>query len=61
VAVLKTLATAGAFTVVAEVTRDAGDTAPIRPYTFERREDATAFVAEVASSFAYLGCEIRPA
>jgi hypothetical protein len=61
VAVLRTLATGSAFTVVAEITRDAGDTAPLRPYTFERREDASAFVAEVANSFAYLGCEIRPA
>jgi hypothetical protein len=61
VAVVKTLATGSAFTVVAEIIREAGEAAPIRPHTFERREDASAFVAELANSFAYLGCEIRSA
>ena len=56
VAVLKTLVNVGSYTVVAELT---GEAAPIRPYSFDRQEDANAFLAEVANSFVYLGCEIR--
>ena len=59
VAVLRTLANGASYTVVAELTRESGETAPTRPYTFDRREDANEFLAEVANSFAYLGCEIR--
>jgi hypothetical protein len=59
VAVLKTLANGAAYTVVAELTGEGDRTAPIRPYTFDRQEDARAFLAEVANSFVYLGCEIR--
>ena len=58
VAVLKTLVNGGSYTVVAELT---GKAAPIRPYTFDRREDANAFLTEVANSFVYLGCEIQRA
>ena len=58
VAVLKTLVNGGSYTVVAELT---GKAAPIRPYTFDRREDANAFLIEVANSFVYLGCEIQRA
>jgi hypothetical protein len=60
VAVLKTLANGTTYTVVAEFTGDGADKpAPIRPYTFACREDASAFLADVVSSFSYLGCEIQ--
>jgi hypothetical protein len=59
VAILRTLASGSSYTVVAELRREGGGTPPLRPYTFDRREDAHAFLAEVANSFAYLGCEIR--
>jgi hypothetical protein len=63
VAVLKTHASGGAFTVVAELREDAtGDNAVrLRRYRFARLEEASAFVAEAASSFAFLGCEIQRA
>ena len=60
VAVLRTLDHGGAFAVVAELAGD-DDSSCIRPYTFERRDDAAAFFAEVVESFTYLGCEIQPA
>ena len=61
VAVLRTLVSGASYTVVAELTREDGAAPPVRPYTFDHREDANAFLAEVANSFAYLGCEIRRA
>jgi hypothetical protein len=63
VAVLKMLPTAGNFTVVAELSEDdRGDnTVRLRQYTFTRLEEASAFLAEAASSFAFLGCEIQRA
>jgi hypothetical protein len=60
VAVLRTLDHGGAFAVVAELAGD-DDSSCIRPYTFECRDDAAAFFAEVVESFTYLGCEIQPA
>ena len=60
VAVIRTLDHGGSYAVVAELDGD-GDAACIRPYTFTRRDDATAFFTEVVESFAYLGCEIKPA
>jgi hypothetical protein len=60
VAVLRTLDHGGAFAVVAELAGN-DDSSCIRPYTFERRNDAAAFFAEVVESFTYLGCEIEPA
>jgi hypothetical protein len=60
VAVLRTLDHGGAFAVVAELAGD-DDSCCIRPYTFECRDDATAFFAEVVESFTYLGCKIEPA
>lgn len=60
VAVLRTLDNGGTYAVVAELVGD-GNAECIRPYTFARREDASTFFAEVVESFAYLGCEIRPA
>jgi hypothetical protein len=60
VAVLRTLDHGGGFAVVAELAGD-GDSCCVRPYTFERRDDAAAFFAEVVESFTYLGCEIEPA
>ena len=59
VAVLRSLESGASYTVVAELTGEGSAAAPIRPYTFDRREDASAFLTEVANSFAYLGCEIR--
>jgi hypothetical protein len=63
VAVLKTLESGDSFTVVAELRENAhGDNAVrLRRYTFARLEEASAFVAEAASSFAFLGCEIQRA
>jgi hypothetical protein len=63
VAVLKTLAGADTFTVVAELREEGrGDNAVrLRQYTFARLDEASAFLAEAASSFAFLGCEIRRA
>jgi hypothetical protein len=63
VAVLRMLASEGAFTVVAELNEaQPGDNAVrLRQYTFARLDEASAFLAEVASSFAFLGCEIRRA
>jgi hypothetical protein len=60
VAVLRTLDHGSAFAVVAELAGN-DDSSCIRPYTFERRDDAAAFFAEVVESFTYLGCEIEPA
>jgi hypothetical protein len=63
VAVLKTLAGADTFTVVAELREEGRDdnAVRLRQYTFARLDDASAFLAEAASSFAFLGCEIRRA
>jgi hypothetical protein len=63
VAVLKMLPSGGNFTVVAELRDDhRGDSAVrLRQYTFTRLEEASAFLAEAASSFAFLGCEIQRA
>jgi len=61
-AVLRTVDHGAGYTVVAELVGDAnGEASRLRPYTFARREEATAFLTEVESSFAYLGCEIRRA
>jgi hypothetical protein len=63
VAVLKMLPNGSTFTVVAELSEEErGDKAVrLRQYTFTRLEEASAFLAEVASSFAFLGCEIQRA
>ena len=63
VAVLKTLESGGVFTVVAELREEAGgdNAVRLRQYTFARLEEASAFLAEAASSFAFLGCEIQRA
>jgi hypothetical protein len=63
VAVLRMLEHGGTFTVVAELSEEErGDNAVrLRQYTFARLEEARAFLAEVASSFAFLGCEIQRA
>jgi hypothetical protein len=63
VAVLRMLSSEGTFTVVAElIDEERGDNAVgLRQYTFTRPEEASAFLAEVASSFAFLGCEIQRA
>jgi hypothetical protein len=63
VAVLKTLESEDSFTVVAELREDAHSDKAVRlrRYTFARLEEASAFVAEAASSFAFLGCEIQRA
>jgi hypothetical protein len=63
VAVLKTVDSDGIFTVVAELREEAGgdNAVRLRQYTFARLEEASAFLAEAASSFAFLGCEIQRA
>ena len=61
-AVLKTLEHGKGFTVVAELVGNGNSEANhLRPYTFTQRHDANAFLTEVASSFAYLGCEVQRA
>jgi hypothetical protein len=61
VAVLRMLSSEGTFTVVAELNEaQPGDNAVrLRQFTFARLDEASAFLAEVASSFAFLGCELR--
>jgi hypothetical protein len=61
VAVLRLLADRDKFTVAAELREEErGDNAVrLRQYTFARLEEASAFLAEVASSFVFLGCEIQ--
>ena len=62
VAVLRMLASDGTYTVVAELSEEPGDNAVrLRQYTFTRFDEASAFLAEAASSFAFLGCEIQRA
>jgi hypothetical protein len=63
VAVLRLLPEGGNFTVAAELREEhRGDKAmSLRQYTFARLDDASAFLAEAASSFAFLGCEIQRA
>jgi hypothetical protein len=63
VAVLRMLSSEGTFTVVAELgEEERGDNAVrLRQYTFARLEEASAFLAEAANSFAFLGCELRRA
>jgi hypothetical protein len=63
VAVLKLLPNGNTCTVVAELSEEqGGDNAfRSRQYTFARVDDASAFLAEVASSFAFLGCKIQRA
>jgi hypothetical protein len=63
VAVLKTVDSGDIFTVVAELREEAGgdNAVRLRQYTFARLEEASAFLAEAASSFAFLGCEIQRA
>jgi hypothetical protein len=63
VAVLRLLADGGAFTVAAELREEErGDNAVrLRQYSFARLDEASAFLAEAASSFAFLGCELRRA
>ena len=55
---LRTLDHGDAFAVVAELA-GGDDAACVRPYTFARRDEAAAFLAEVVESFTYLGCEIE--
>jgi hypothetical protein len=58
-AILKTLAHGTGFTVVAEIVGNGNsEAAQLRPYSFSQRDEASAFLTEVASSFAYLGCEV---
>lgn len=61
VAVLRMIASEGTFTVVAELKEEnQGDYAVrLRQYPFARLDEASAFLAEVASSFAFLGCQIQ--
>jgi hypothetical protein len=63
VAVLRMLESAGAFTVVAELREETSEdyAVRLRQYSFARPEEASAFLAEAASSFAFLGCEIQRA
>jgi hypothetical protein len=63
VAVLRLLADGGTFTVAAELREEEpGDNAVrLRQYTFARLDEASAFLTEAASSFAFLGCEIQRA
>jgi hypothetical protein len=63
VAVLKMLPNGGTFTVVAELRDEERGDNPVRlrQYSFARLEEASAFLAEVASSFTFLGCELRRA
>ena len=62
VAVLRMLASDGTYTVVAELSEERGGNAVrLRQYTFARVDEASAFLAEAASSFAFLGCEIQRA
>jgi hypothetical protein len=63
VAVLRLLSDGGAFTVAAELREEQrGDNAVrLRQYTFAHLDEASAFLAEAASSFAFLGCELRRA
>ena len=62
VAVLRMLASDGTYTVVAELSDERGGNAVrLRQYTFARVDEASAFLAEAASSFAFLGCEIQRA
>jgi hypothetical protein len=59
-AILRTLEHGSGFTVVAELVGNGnGDATQLRPYSFAQRDEASAFLIEVASSFAYLGCEIQ--
>ena len=57
VAVLRLLPDGATFTVAAELSEEErGDNAVrLRQYTFERLDEASAFLAEAASSFAFLG------
>ena len=63
VAVLKLLPNGNTCRVVAELGSEhrADDAFRSRQYTFARLDEASAFLAEVASSFAFLGCEIQRA
>jgi hypothetical protein len=63
VAVLKMLPNGATFTVVAELSEEErrDNAVRLRQYTFIRLEEASAFLAEVASSFVFLGCELRRA
>jgi hypothetical protein len=63
VAVLRLVPDRGNFTVAAELREEGrGDNAVrLRQYTFARLDEASAFLAEAASSFAFLGCEIQRA
>jgi hypothetical protein len=61
-AILKTIAHGSGFTVVAEFLGNGNnEAAQLRPYSFAHRHEASAFLTEVASSFAYLGCEVQRA
>jgi hypothetical protein len=61
-AILKTLAHGSGFTVVAEFVANGNkEAAHLRPYSFAQRDEASAFLTEVASSFAYLGCDVQRA
>jgi hypothetical protein len=63
VAVLRLLAEGGTFTVAAELREEERDdnAVRVRHYSFPRLDEASAFLAEAASSFAFLGCEIQRA
>jgi hypothetical protein len=63
VAVLRLLPSGNTCTVIAELNEEHRDDSAFRSrqYTFARLDEANAFLAEVASSFAFLGCEIQRA
>jgi hypothetical protein len=63
VAVLRLRADGGTFSVAAELSEEErGENAiRLRQYTFAHLDEASAFLVEVASSFAFLGCELRRA
>jgi hypothetical protein len=47
--------------VTAQICGGAGEAERIRPYRFERRDEAEAFVSDLVASFSYLGCHVaRP-
>ena len=59
VAVLSALDHGSTFAVVAEFVADAGEAMRVRPYTFARVDEATAFLTDAVDSLAFLGCEIQ--
>jgi hypothetical protein len=63
VAILWLRSDGGTFTVAAELSEEERDenAVRLRQYTFAHLDEARAFLTEVASSFAFLGCEIQHA